>query len=114
MTFANVCENQEQLSLLNRLLITAFPGCTIHQSRNPMRTVHFLSTQKVDAIFADADTCSGMMHKFCGDTAVYLLCRQEYSGHRAEGIQGCITYPLTEQKIQRLLQAVPQEFREVI
>ena len=56
MTFANVCVNQEQLTLLSHVLLAAFPGCTIHQSRDPKRTIQHLSNQKVDAVFADADT----------------------------------------------------------
>ena len=80
MTFANVCVNQEQLTWLSHLLLAAFPGCTIHQSRNPMRTMQHLSDRKVDAVFVDADSGSDwipLFRKHKSNPTVYLLCPQE-------------------------------------
>ena len=118
MTFANVCANNEQLSLLSHLLLSAFPGCTIHQSRDPMRTMQHLSNQKIDAVFADADTCSSWIHIFRKHDSyptVFLLCSQEQAQQKeAEDIHGVVTYPITKQKIQNLLQTRLQEVREVI
>ena len=118
MTFATVSGNREHLSLLSQSLVTAFPGCTIHQSRDPMRTMQQLSSQKVDAVFADSDAYSDLVHilrKQRPDTSVYLLCRQgppppDQSG----GIRGIVTYPITKTKIQQALQSIPREIREAI
>ena len=118
MTFANVCVNQEQLTLLSQLLITAFPGCTIHQSRDPNRTIQHLSNQKVDAVFADADTCSDWIHifrKHKSNPTVFLLCPQERQRlQETEDVQCVVTYPITPQKIHDALQTRPREIREVL
>ena len=118
MTFANISVNQEQLALLSQLLLTAFPGCTIHQSRNPMRTIQHLSSGKIDVVFADADTCSDWMHVFRkqqSNTPVYLLYKQEHPpSENIEGIHGVVTYPITKQKIQNAIKTIPREVREVI
>ena len=118
MTFANVCVNQEQLTLLSHLLLAAFPGCTIHQSRDPKRTIQHLSDHKVDAVFADADTCSDWIHifrKHKSNPTVFLLCPQERQRSKETGdIHGVVMYPITTQKIQDALQTGPREIREVI
>ena len=111
MTFANVSVNREQLTLLNQLLLTAFPGCVIHQSCDPVRTITHLSTQKVDAVFADADTYPELMHLLNRQklkASVHLLCRQDLRPpEETDGIRSVITYPITRQKIQAALQNVP-------
>ena len=118
MTFANVSVNREQLTLLSQLLLTAFPGCVIHQSRDPVRTITHLSAQKIDAVFADADTCPDLirlLNRQKSKASVYLLCRHDAQPpDKTEGIQSVITYPVTRQKIQVALQTIPQEIREVI
>ena len=118
MTFANVCVNQEQLTLLSHLLLAAFPGCTIHQSRDPKRTIQHLSNQKVDAVFADADTCSDWIHifrKHKSNPTVFLLCPQDRQRPKvSEDIHSVVTYPITNEKIQNALQTRPQEIREAI
>lgn len=118
MTFANVSVHREQLTLLSQLLLTAFPGCIIHQSCDPVRTIKHLSTQKVDAVFVDADTHSEMMHLLNRQktkASVYLLCQDDAPPpEEAGGIRSVITYPITRQKIQVALQTVPREVREVV
>ena len=117
MTFANVSVNREQLSLLSQLLLTVFPGCVIHQSCDPVRTMMHLSTQKVDAVFADSDTYPDLVHllnRQKSKASVYLLCRHNSPPEKAEGIRSVITYPITRQKIQVALQTVPREIREVV
>ena len=118
MTFANVSMNREQLTLLSQLLVTAFPGCVIHQSCNPTRTITHLSTQKVDAVFADADSYPHLMHLLNSQKSkpsVHLLCRQDFiPPEGTDGIRSVITYPVTRQKIQIALQTVPQELMEVV
>ena len=118
MTFANVCVNQEQLTVLSHLLLAAFPGCTIHQSRDPMRVMQHLSNHKIDAVFADANTCSGWIHifrKHKSNPKVLLLCPQERQClQENEDIRSVVTYPITKQKIHNALQNRPQEIREVI
>ena len=117
MTFANVNVNREQLTLLSQLLLTAFPGCIIHQSRDPMRTITHLSTQKVDAVIADADTYPDvlrLLNRQKSTASVYLLCRHDTPlPKETDGIRSVITYPITRQKIQLALQTVPREIREV-
>ena len=118
MTFANVSVDREQLTWLSQLLLTSFPGCVIHQSCDPVRTISHLSEQKVDAVFVDADTHPKLMYllnRHNSKASVYLLCRHgtpppEETG----GIRSVITYPITRQKIQSALQTIPQEIREVI
>ena len=117
MTFANVCVNREQLTCLSQLLLSVFPGCVIHQSCNPMRTMSHLSTKKIDAVFVDADTHPEVMHlldKQNAKTSVYLLCRQDSPPEKLGDVRNTITYPVTRQKIQEALQTVPRENREVI
>ena len=117
MTFANVSVNREQVTLLSQLLLTAFPGCVIHQSSNPARTVSHLSTQKVDAVFADADAYPEVMHLLSrqkSQTSVYLMCQHDSPPMETDGIRSVIAYPITKQKIQAALQNVPQEIREVV
>ena len=118
MTFANVSVNQEQLTWISQLLLTAFPGCTIHQSRDPMRTAKHLSTQKIDAVFVDSDSHSELIQlldRQKSKASIYLLCRRDAPPpQETEGIRSVITYPVTRQKIQIALQTVPQELMEVI
>ena len=119
MTFANVCANREQLTFLSQLLLTAFPGCVIHQSSDPVRTITRLSTQKVDAVFADADTYPDLKHllnRQKSKAMVYLLCRHDSPPAETDSVRSLITitYPLTRQKIQAALQNVPWDNREVV
>jgi hypothetical protein len=118
MTFANVGVNREQLTSVSQLLLTAFPGCVIHQSCDLVRTVTHLSVQKVDAVFADADTYPDLIHLLYrqkSKASVYLLCRYDTPPpEEMDGIQNIITYPVTRQKIQIALQTIPREIREVI
>ena len=117
MTFANVCVDRDRLTMLSQLLLTAFPGCVIHQSRDPARTMTQLSSQKVDAVFVDADTHPELMHllnRQKSKASVYLLCRHDSPPEKTDGIRSVITYPITRQKIQVALQTVPREIREVV
>ena len=118
MTFANVNVNREQLTLLSQLLLTAFPGCVIHQSSDPVRTITHLSTQKIDAVFADAETYPDLIHlldRHKSTASIYLLCRHDTSPpEEPDGIRSVITYPITSQKIQVALQNIPRELREVV
>ena len=118
MTFANVCVNRERLTLLSQLLLTAFPGCVIHQSCNPTRTLAHLSTGKVDAVFVDADTHSEVMHllnKHKAKASVYLLCQHDsLPQDKPGGVYNIITYPITKQKLQGAMQIIPREIREVM
>jgi len=118
MTFANVSVNREQLTLLSQLLLTAFPGCVIHQSCDPVRTIKHLSTQKVDAVFVDVDTHPELMHLMNRQktkASVYLLCRHDAPPpEETGGIRSVIIYPITRQKIHTALQTIPREIREVI
>lgn len=118
MTFANVSANRERLKSLSQLLLTAFPGCVIHQSCDPVRTVRHLSAQKIDAVFADEEAYPDLirlLNRQTEKTSVYLLCQRErISPQDTGGGGGIITYPVTRQKIQFALQAIPQEIREVI
>ena len=118
MTFANVSVDQKQLTLLSQLLLTTCPGCVIHQSCDPMRTVRHLATRKIDAIFADEDTYPHLMHllnRHKSKALVYLMCRQDaLLPKETDGIQNIITYPVTQQKIQIALKSIPQGIREVV
>ena len=117
MTFANVCVNREQLTLLSQLLLTAYPGCVIHQGRDPVRTIMHLSTQEIDAVFADADMYPDLMHllnRQKSNASVYLLCRHDSPPAETDGIRSVIMYPITRQKIQAALQNIPREIREVV
>jgi hypothetical protein len=111
MTFANVSGNREQLTWLSQLLVAAFPGCVIHQGRDPMRAMTHLSTQKIDAVFADSDMYPDLMHLLNRQktkASVHLLCRQDFMPpEEADGIRSVITYPITRQKLQAALQNLP-------
>ena len=118
MLFANVNVNREQLTLLSQLLLSAFPGCIIHQGRDPVRTITHLPSQEVDAVFVDADTHPEVMHllnRQKSNASVYLLCRHDAPPpQETDGIRSIITYPITRKKIQVALQTVPREIREVV
>ena len=118
MTFANVCVDRTQLMLLSQLLLTAFPGCVIHQNCDPVRTFRNLSTEAVDAVFVDADTRSEVLQLLNSRNAkpsVYLLCQHDtLSPEETGGIHRVITYPITKQKIQGALQTVPPMSMEAI
>ena len=118
MTFANVSVNREQLTLLSQLLITAYPGCVIHQSRDLVRTITHLSVKKTDAVFTDMDTYPDLIHllnRQKSKASVYLMCRQDVPlPEETDGIRSIITYPVTRQKIQIALQTIPEEIREYI
>ena len=118
MTFANVGVSREQLASVSQLLLTVFPGCVIHQSRDLVRTIKHLSTQKVDAVFADADAYPQLMHLLNrqeSTASVYLLCRHDGPPpEETNGIRSIITYPITQQKLQVAMQTAPREIREVI
>ena len=118
MTFATVSVNREQSTLLSQLLLTAFPGCTIYQSSNPMRVMQHLTTRKADAVFADVEISPDLIHilkKKQWDTPVYLLCQQDLQAQEAqETVSDIVTYPLTKQKIQIALQSRPLGLREVV
>lgn len=118
MTFANVSVNREQLTWLSQLLLTAFPGCVIHQSCDPERTLMHLSTQKIDAVFADADTYPDLirlLNRQKSKASVYLLCWHDTQPpEETGGIRSVITYPVTRQKIHAALQNRPLEIREVV
>ena len=118
MTFANVSVNREHLTSLSQLLLTAFPGCVIHQGCDPARTINHISTQAVDAVFVDADTYPDLMHllnRQKSKASVYLLCRHDAPlPEETGGIRNVITYPITRQKLQAALQDTPQEIREVV
>ena len=114
MTFITVSDNHEQLALLSQLLVTLIPGCTIHQNSNPMRAIRCLSYQKVDAVFADADTCANAMdvlRKQKMQTPLCLLCRQGVVlPEEMACSHGVLSYPLTEQKMRTALQRGHQGF----
>ena len=108
MTFVTVSNNCEQLALLSRLLITLIPGCTIHQSCDPMRAIQHVSCRKVDAMFADADTVCDMMSILSRqkkNTQIWILCRQGAAlSEKTAGYDGILTYPITEQEMRTALQ----------
>ena len=118
MTFANVCANREQLTSLSQLLLSAFPGCVIHQSCDPTRTIPQLATRKLDAVFVDADTHSEviqLLDRQKAKASVYLLCQYDsLTPEKMGDVPNVITYPITKQKIQGALQTVPREIKEVI
>lgn len=109
VTFVTISDNREQLAILSRLLIALIPGCTIHQNSNPMRAIRCLSHQKVDAVFADADTCANAMEilrKQKMQTQLCLLCRQGADiPEEVPYSLGVLSYPLTEQKMQSVLRS---------
>ena len=106
MTFVTVSIHREQLTLLIQLLVAVFPGCTIHQSRDPMRAIRHLSNQKVDAVFADADICSNFMDILRSQNSqLCLLCGKDAVLPEAtKGFDGILSYPLTEQSVRTTLQ----------
>ena len=118
MTFANVSVNRERVTSLSQLLLTVFPGCVIHQSCDPMRTVKHLSSQKIDAVFVDSDSHHELMHlldRHQSKASIYLLCRHDAPPpEKTDGVRSIITYPITQQKIQIALQTVPQGIMEVV
>lgn len=107
VTFVTVSDNREQLALLSRLLITLIPGCTIHQNSNPMRAIWCLSHQKVDAVFADADTCANaveVLHKQNTQAQLCFLCRQGVVLPKEFACShSVLSYPITEQKMRTAL-----------
>ena len=110
MTFVTVSVNREQLSLLSRLLVTLFPGCTIYQSRDPMRAIQRLPYHEVDAVFADVDTVSDMkdiLDRKKMNAKIWLLSSQNVAlSEEIAGCYGILSCPITEHKIRNVLQGV--------
>ena len=76
-----------------------------------------LSSEKLDAVFVDADAHPEVMHLLDRQNtkaSVFLLCRQDLPPEKTGDVWNTITYPVTRQKIQEALQTVPREIREVI
>ncbi len=111
MTFVTVSMHREQLTLLIQLLVAVFPGCTIHQSCDPMRAIRHLSNQKVDAVFVDADTCSDSMDILRRqNTQLCLLCGRDAAMPEAtKRFDGILSYPITEQSIRTTLQSLSRK-----
>ena len=108
MTIVTVGNSSEQLTTLSRLLIALIPGCTIHQSCDPMRAMQHISCRKVDAVFADADTICDMMNILSRqkqNTRIWILCRQGVVlPAKMAGCCGVLPYPITEQEMRTALQ----------
>ena len=111
MTFVTVSIHQEQLTLLSQLLVAVFPGCTIHQNRDPVRAMRHFSNQKVDAVFADADTCSNSMDILRRQNSqLCLLCGKDAVLPEAtKGFDGILSYPLTEQSVRTTLKSLSRK-----
>lgn len=111
MTFVTVSENREQLSVLSRLLVKLFPGCTIHQSHDPVRAMRQLSNQTVDAIFVDEDIRSGFMAILCKQNLrLYILCGKDAAmPEETKGFAGVLHYPITEQSARSTMQCLSQK-----
>lgn len=112
MTFVTVCADRAQMTSLCHVLVTVFPGCTIHQNRDPMRAVQRLSLQEVDAVFADEDTIFNMLDmvkKHRMTTKIWLLSRQGAAlPEEIAGCYGVLSCPVTEHKMRTALQRMPQ------
>ena len=111
MTFVTVCADRAQLTSLCHVLVTVFPGCTIHQNRDPMRAMRQLSNQKVDAVFVDADTCSGSMDILCKQNLrLCLLCGKDAAmPEGTKGFDGVLSYPITEQNVRATVQCLSRK-----
>ena len=110
MTFVTVSVNRDQLALLSQLLVTLFPGCTVHQSCDPMRAIQRLSFQKVDAVIADADTVSNMMNlldRQKSQAQIWLICGQGVDlPEKIADFCGILPYPITGHEMQHALQRI--------
>ena len=108
MTFVTACADRGQLAMLSHLLVNLFPGCTVHQSSDPVRAIQRLSCQKIDAVFADADSISNMVDLLDRrklNTQIWLLCHcPEAIPEKIAGRYGVLAYPITEQKLRIALQ----------
>ena len=107
MTFVTVSFDRNQLTALSQMLVTLFPGCTVHQSCDPVRALRWLSNQKVDAVFAEADYISHMVDFLSRQklsTKILLLCGQNAAvPEEITGCYGILPYPITEQLIKNAL-----------
>ena len=107
MTFVTVSKNYEQLAFLSHLLISLIPGCTIHRCCDPMRAIQHISSRKVDATFADADTIGDVMNLLSRqqqNTQIWILCRQDAALPKNKVGYNVLSYPITEYKIRNALQ----------
>ena len=115
MTFVTVSVNRNQLTMLSRFLVTMFPGCTIHQSCDPMRAIRSLSCQKVDAVFTDTDSCSNMMDILSRQNMTTQVCLLSSQGavlpEEAANFDGILSYPITEENMRTTLQKISQNFK---
>lgn len=111
MTFVTVCADRAQLTSLCHMLVTLFPGCTIHQNRNPVRAMRQLSDEKVDAVFVDADTYSGSMDILCKQNLrLCLLCGKDTAmPEETKGFEGVLSYPITEQSVRATVQCLSRK-----
>lgn len=112
MTFAIVSVDREQLTLLSQLLVTVFPGCTIHQSGDPVRAMQRISYQKPDAVFADAATISNMtdvLRRQAKNIKICILCKQgvQLSEKMTKGYD-VLPWPVAEHQVRSALKRMPE------
>ena len=110
MTFIICNVNRQQVTLFGRLLIELFPGCTIHQSCDPMRVIQRLSSQNVDAVFVDSHTLPDVMNMLKHRNLIakiWLLRRlDEVLPEEKDTDYGVLSFPASKQEILEALKRI--------
>ena len=106
---------RKQLESLTQLLISVFPGSTIYQHTDLLRTPHDILNNKVDAVFLVAETditneleFMRMLRRQNRDIPVLIISNAENCREEAAeaGVNGCFVQPMSEQQLRDALQTV--------
>lgn len=113
MVFVTADSCRAQLERLTQMLVCAFPGSTIYQHTDRVRTLHDVLNHKVDAVMMEAENVNGLdlmqkLHRQKPDVPVFIISKNDslYEKAIAAGAKGYFVLPDGE---QQLLDAIRTE-----
>ena len=115
MTFVTADRCKAQLGRLTKMLVCTFPGSTIYQHTDPIRTMHDALNHKVDAVLlgAEMEKTNGLdlmqkLHRQKPDVPVFIISETDSLYEKAieAGAKGYFVFPDGE---QQLLDAIRSE-----
>lgn len=113
MVFVTADSDRERLHTLTALLLSTFPGSTVHEHTDPVRSARCVMDRKVDAVLAEAGMrwIDGMsLPRFLRchrqDIPVFILA--ESDGYREaalrDGADGYLVWPFTAEQLRSAVQ----------
>ena len=115
MTFVTVGCYKARLERLTQVLISLYPGSTIYQHTNPLRVLHDVLNNKVDAVFLETETDKTndldfvqMLRRQKADLPVFIISQTEDLREEAveAGVNDYFVQPVTEQQLREAIRSV--------